>query len=188
MSSPDSSPDEQALHEAQQTYADALRHIALNEPEAARERLRALTFEALAEPARLSAHALALQLAVTGDAFEEAMVHASAALEISEDEPLLYHLLGQAFWACGDTRTGAESVVLAAELLQKKEEANEPSALPFDAPSIYFMAGEACQHYEQFEEALSFFEHANLHAPGHETIATAIAEVQTKLEEINQLV
>ena len=186
MPSPDLSPDEQARTEAQQAYAAALYHLEHHNPEAARRQLNTLSFEALDGLTRLSAHALVLQLALAEASFEEAMEHAAAALEITAEEPLIYHLMGQAFWASGDTRTGAEAVVIAAELLQTWETAKRTPRLPVDAPSVYYMAGEACQHYEQYEPALAFFQQAHHHAPANKTIAQSIKQVQAELDATNR--
>ncbi len=129
--------------EARQLFADVLHHVDQCELETAAQLLEQLPFEALDATFTLSARALALQLAIDQARYNDAMVHAAAALDLTEEEPLVYHLLGQALWATGDIRTGADAIVRAAELLQTLEETNQPMELPLNPLSVYFMAGEA---------------------------------------------
>ena len=167
--------------DAQQLFADTLHHIDQRELETAAQLLEQLPFEALEAPSALSARALALQLAIDHARYNDAMVHGAAALDLTEEEPLVYHLLGQALWATGDTRTGAEALVRAAELLQTREAAQEPMQLPVDPLPVYFMAGEACQYYEQYEAALLFFQQAQCHTSANETASQAIKDAQATL-------
>ena len=187
MLSPDPSyphPDEQHdpnHNDARQLFADVLHHVDQRELERAAQLLEQLPFEALDATSTLSARALALQLAIDQARYNDAMVHAAAALDLTEEEPLVYHLLGQALWATGDIRTGADAIVRAAELLQTLEATNQPMQLPLDPLSVYFMAGEACQYYEQYQAALDFFYHAQRHTPTNEATSQAIEEVQATL-------
>ena len=188
MPSPDPSyprPDEQhhpGCDDARQLFADVLHHVDQRELERAAQLLEQLPFETLDATSTLSARALALQLAIDQARYNDAMVHAAAALDLTEEEPLVYHLLGQALWATGDIRTGADAIVRAAELLQTLEAMNQPMQLPLNPPSVYFMAGEACQYYEQYPAALAFFQQAQRHTPTNEAAAQAIKEVQATLD------
>jgi len=187
MPSPDPSyphPDQQ--HDldrdaARQLFADVLHHVNQRELETAAQLIEQLSFEALGATFTLSARALALQLAIDQARYNDAMVHAAAALDMTEEEPLIYHLLGQALWATGDIRTGADAIVRAAEMLQSLEETNQAMELPLNPISVYFMAGEACQYYEQYQAALDFFYQAQRHTPTNEATSQAIEEVQATL-------
>ena len=77
--------------------------------------------------------------------------------------------------------TGADAIVRAAELLQSLEETNQSMELPLNPVSVYFMAGEVCQYYEQYQAALDFFYHAQRHTPMNEAASQAIEEVQATL-------
>ncbi len=192
MPSPDPSyphPDEQHApdhDDARQLFTDVLHHVDQRELETAAQLLEQLPFEALDATSTLSARALALQLAIDQARYNDAMVHAAAALDLTEEEPLVYHLLGQALWATGDIRTGADAIVRAAELLQTLEASNQPMQLPVDPLSVYFMAGEACQYYEQYQAALDFFYQAQRHTPTNEATSQAIEEVQATMDASNQ--
>ena len=192
MPSPDPSyprPDEQYdldRNDARQWFADVLHHVDQRELETAAQLIEQLPFEALDATFTLSARALALQLAIDQARYNDAMVHAAAALDLTEEEPLVYHLLGQALWATGDVRTGADAIVRAAELLQTLEASNQPMQLPVDPLPVYFMAGEACQYYEQYQAALAFFQQAQRHTPTNEAASQAIKEVQATLDASDQ--
>ncbi len=182
-------PDEQhdlACNDARQWFADVLHHVNQRELETAAQLIEQLPFEALDATFTLSARALALQLAIDQARYNDAMVHAAAALDLTEEEPLVYHLLGQALWATGDIRTGADAIVRAAELLQTLEATNQPMQLPLNPLSVYYMAGEACQYYEQHQAALAFFQQAQRHTPANEATLQAIKDVQATLNASNQ--
>ncbi len=182
-------PDEQHdldRNDARQRFADVLHHVNQRELETAAQLIEQLPFEALDATFTLSARALALQLAIDQARYNDAMVHAAAALDLTEEEPLIYHLLGQALWSTGDIRTGADAIVRAAELLQTLEAMNQPMELPLNPLSVYFMAGEACQYYEQYQAALAFFQEAQRHTPTSEAASQAIKEVQATLDASNQ--
>ncbi len=172
--------------DARQLFTDVLHHVDQRELERAAQLLEQLPFEALDATSTLSARALALQLAIDQARYNDAMVHAAAALDLTEEEPLVYHLLGQAFWATGDIRTGADAIVRAAELLQTLEAMNQPMQLPLNPLPVYLMAGEACQYYEQYQAALSFFQQAQRHTPTNEAASQAIKDVQATLDASNQ--
>ena len=176
-------PDQDA---ARQLFADVLLHVNQRELETAAELLEQLPFDALDATSNFWARALALQLAIDQARYNDAMVHAATALDLSEDEPLVYHLLGQALWATGDIRTGADAIVRAAELLQTLEATNQPMQLPLNPLSVYYMAGEACQYYEQHQAALAFFQQAQRHTPTNEATSQAIKDVQATLNAANQ--
>ncbi len=182
-------PDEQHdldRNDARQWFADVLHHVNQRELETAAQLIEQLPFETLDATFTLSARALALQLAIDQARYNDAMVHAAAALDLTEEEPLIYHLLGQALWSTGDIRTGADAIVRAAELLQTLEAMNQPMELPLNPLSVYFMAGEACQYYEQYQAALAFFQEAQRHTPTSEAASQAIKEVQATLDASNQ--
>ena len=172
--------------DARQLFADVLHHVDQRELERAAQLIEQLPFEALDDTFTLSARALALQLAIDQARYNDAMIHAAAALDLTEEEPLVYHLLGQALWATGDVRTGADAIVRAAELLQTLEATNQPMQLPVNLFSVYFMAGEACQYYEQYQAALAFFQQAQRHTPTNEAASQAIKDVQATLDASNQ--
>ncbi len=176
-------PDQDA---ARQLFADVLLHVNQRDLETAAQLLEQLPFEALDATTNFWARALALQLAIDQARYNDAMVHAATALDLSEDEPLVYHLLGQALWATGDIRTGADAIVRAAELLQTLEATNQPMQLPLNPLSVYYMAGEACQYYEQYQAALAFFQQAQRHTPTNEATSQAIKDVQATLNASNQ--
>ena len=192
MPSPDlSRSDVDAPHtpngdDAQRLIAEALDHLNQGDLEAAAQLFEQVPYEALDAASALTARALALQVAVNEARYNDAMEHAAAALDISEEEPFIYHLLGQVFWATGDIRTGAEALVRAAELFQTLEAASAPVQLPVDPLSVYFMAGEACQYYEQYQAALAFFQQAQRHTPRDETVTHAIANVKATLDASGQ--
>lgn len=161
---------------AQELFQAVQQHVEHNDLETAAHLLDQMPLESLDTASVLSVRALALQLAVDRAQYDDAMLHAAAAFDLDAEEPLLYHLLGRALWATGRTRSAADALVRAAELLQSIEDAGHATQLPLDKLAVYFMAGEVCQHYEQFEAALAFFERARRHTPNPEAITRAIAD------------
>ena len=163
---------------ALERFADVLQHLEKNEVAAAASLLEQFPFHSLRHEDALTARALALQVAVDCAQYDDALLHADAALELTGDDPLIYHLTGRALWATGYHQAGAEALVWAAELLHEIETTGQDAQLPVDGPLVYFMAGQACKHFEKYEAALSFFERARHDAPEREEIAREIADLQ----------
>lgn len=143
--------------------------------------IQQLPIDALSRDDAIVARVIGMQLNLEKNNYFEVMRHADAALDLTEMEPLIYNLMGQALWCSGNQRGGAEALVRAAELFRDGEFEDQPLRLPIDAASIYFMAGEACKAYEQHESSLAFFELALLYAPEHEDILREISEIKATL-------
>jgi predicted Zn-dependent protease len=108
----------------------------------------------------LAARVLALQLCVLQERYKQAMYHADAALDLAENEPLIHHLAGQALWAEGHHRSGAEMLVFAAELLDGAAERTEPFQFQVDPAQVYYYAAEACSTFEKESAAEQFYHKA----------------------------
>ncbi|MFQ5572042.1 MAG: hypothetical protein ACE5G0_20385 [Rhodothermales bacterium] len=170
------SPQHQSNGQA--SFDNIVHHIETGNTEEAASLLKQFAFEGLRPEDALMARALALQLSVDRGQHIEALFHADAALEITEEEPLIFHLMGQALWATDYLRAGAEALVRAAELFETIEAGDRKTNLPVDALAIYFMAGEACKHFKQYEAALSFFQKALHHNPELEEITHEISALK----------
>lgn len=106
----------------------------------------------------------AIQISILQERYADALDHAEEALKIAEHEPLLHHLAGRALWEQGEQRTAAESLVYAAELLQGLYNGKPPARYRADPSQVYFMAAEACRAFDQYADAMDFYQQAANHA------------------------
>ncbi|MDZ4701825.1 MAG: hypothetical protein SH809_19095 [Rhodothermales bacterium] len=106
----------------------------------------------------------AIQLSILQERYADALTHAEEALKIAEHEPLIHHLAARALWEQGEQRTAAESFVYAAELLQGLYNGKPPARYNADPSQVYFMAAEACRAFDQYAEAMDFYQQAANHA------------------------
>jgi tetratricopeptide (TPR) repeat protein len=121
-------------------------------------------YDEMAREKELAFRVEAIQLSILQERYADALDHAEAALKIAEHEPLLHHLAGRALWEQGEQRTAAESFVYAAELLQGLYNGKPPARYNADPSQVYFMAAEACRAFDQYAEAMDFYEQAANHA------------------------
>ena len=145
---------------AQQNFAEALRM------------LETIPFDTLQEGEALEAHAIAMQLYLNQQNYTAALEHGDAALQLNDEEPAIYHALGQALWETGHEEAAAEAWVYAAELLDRSQ-GDGFYRLPVDPASVYLMAGEACRMYGKEEEARRFFERVEAFQPGYAQVQTS---------------
>jgi predicted Zn-dependent protease len=149
--------------EAFEQFNEAQTALEAGDLDRARELFERLDYEAIegvdAEDA-LSARILALQLCILQERYRDAMYHADAALDLSENEPLIHHLGGQALWAEGHHRSGAEMLVLAAELLDGAGDGTSSFQFEVDPAQVYYYAAEACHTFEQEAAAERFYKKA----------------------------
>ncbi|MEZ4701934.1 MAG: hypothetical protein R2834_16495 [Rhodothermales bacterium] len=121
-------------------------------------------YDELSREEELAYRVEAIQISILQERYADALDHAEAALKIAEHEPLIHHLAGRALWEQGEQRTAAESFVYAAELLQGLYNGKPPARYNADPSQVYFMAAEACRAFDQYAEAMDFYQQAANHA------------------------
>ena len=164
---------------SRQLLADAHALVEGGQLQAAGELLESVDYASLSDKDALVARTMALQLAVLQERFTDALFHADAALDINDEEALIYHLTGRALWGSGREEAGAESLVKAAEMVASAVETS--FLLPFESLPVFFMAGEACFHLNHNEAAKMFYNLALEQAPGSDFILNMISQVEAAL-------
>ena len=138
------------------SYKDILTLVEDNKLDEATAAFDTFDYGTLSTDEALQARAIALQLAIVIERYFAALRHADAALDLADDEPLLYYLAGQALIATGSERAGADAVVFAAELLQEKERTMGAMRFEVNAAGVYALAAEICSAYALEQEAMTF--------------------------------
>ena len=146
------------------TYSTAYRLLEEGHLEEAGMMFGNLNYHELSREEELAARVEAIQIAILQERYADALMHAEAALQIADNEPLIHHLAGKARWQQGDQWTAAESFVYAAELLEGLHDEKPPARYNADPSQVYFMAAEACRAFEQHAEAMDFYERAHKYA------------------------